>query len=280
MKINNDVMQRLDAVQIPTLPSLVMRLAQLLGQDGTTAQEIAAAVQVDATMSARVLRLANSVALGGEGEVESVADAVLRVGVEGVRDIVFALSMMGVMQPMNFDYRPFWRHSLAVANTARLLQARAPQSEVQFTETYSAGLLHDMGMLVLDRALGSQYKQVLAVARSCGRPLFEVEREMLGTDHAEAGSRLLTAWDLPMRLIDAAWSHHRPRASESRVTHLVFLADLVCNNLGFHHGTGFLPKTFADQAWADLGLQETDLPEIAVAVRREVEQVERIIATA
>jgi HD-like signal output (HDOD) protein len=280
MKINNDVMQRLDAVQIPTLPSLVMRLAQLLGQDGTTAQEIAAAVQVDATMSARVLRLANSVVLGGEGEVESVADAVMRVGVEGVRDIVFALSMMGVMQPMNFDYRIFWRHSLAVANTARLLQARAPQIEAQFTETYSAGLLHDMGMLVLDRALGSQYKQVLAVARSSGRPLFEVEREMLGTDHAEAGSRLLKAWDLPLRLIEAARSHHRPRASESRVTHLVYLADLICNNLGFNHGTGFLPKTFADRTWADLGLQETDLPEIAVAVRREVEQVERIIATA
>ena len=76
MRINNDVMQRLDAVEFPTLPSLVMRMAQLLGQPRTTAEEIAAAVEMDATMAARVLRLANSVMLGGVGEVEAVTEAV------------------------------------------------------------------------------------------------------------------------------------------------------------------------------------------------------------
>ncbi len=280
MRINNDVMQRLDAVEFPTLPSLVMRMAQLLGQPRTTAEEIAAAVEMDATLAARVLRLANSVMLGGVGEVESVTEAVIRIGVDGVRDIVFALSMMASLRPLNFDYRPFWRHSLAVAHTARLLQARAQQVETQFPETYSAGLLHDLGMLVLDRALGSQYKLVLAEARRSGRPLWEVEQELLALDHAEAGSRLLTAWDMPVRLIDAARLHHRPRSSENRVTHLVYLADLICNNLGFHHGTGFLPKTFADRAWFDLGMVETDFPVIAVEVLRGMDHVEMIIATA
>lgn len=280
MRINNDVMQRLDAVEFPTLPSLVMRLAQLLGQSHTTTDEIAAAVELDATMAARVLRLANSVMLGGVGEVESVSEAVIRVGVDGVRDIVFALSMMGVMRPVNLEYRPFWRHSLAVAHTARVLQGRAQRIETEFPETYSAGLLHDMGMLVLDRALGSQYKRVVAEAQRSGRPLCEVEQEMLGLDHAEAGARLLKVWEMPVRLIDAAQLHHRPRHSESRVTHLVYLADLICNNLGFHNGTGYLPRTYVDQAWSDLGLAETDFPEIALEVRRGVEQLERIIATA
>jgi HD-like signal output (HDOD) protein len=76
MRINNDVMQRLDAVEFPALPSLVLRLAQQLGRERTTAQEIAESVELDATMAARVLRLAISVMLGGVGEVESVAEAV------------------------------------------------------------------------------------------------------------------------------------------------------------------------------------------------------------
>lgn len=280
MRINNDVLQRLDAVEFPSPPALVGRLSQLLSQERATAEEISAALELDATMAVRVLRLANSVVLGGSGNVSNVQEAVLRVGVETVRDIVFALSMVGALRPVNFEYRPFWRHSLAVAHTARLLQERLPAGVPAMPEAYTAGLLHDIGMLVFDRALGSQYKKVLARARTGGLPLFRAEAELLGLDHAEAGARVLTAWEMPKRLIEAAQWHHCPEKSKNAVTQLVYLADLICNTLGFHHGTGHLPRTYADPVWARLGIEATSFPQIAIDVRRGIEQVGRVLAAA
>ncbi len=280
MRINTDVLQRLDAVEFPSPPAVVGRLSQLLNQEQTTAAEISAALELDATMAARVLRLANSVALGGDGNVHSVSDAVLRVGVETIRDIVYALSMMGVLQPITFEYRPFWKHCLTVAHATRLLQERTGKAGQEHPEAYAAGLLHDIGMLVFDRALGSRYKTVLAKARARGRPLWEVETELLGIDHAEAGARMLTAWAMPTPLVEAARLHHRPGESEERVAHLVNLADLICNNLGYHHGTGFLPALFAADGWARLGLEVTALPTIAVEVRKGMDRVERLLAAA
>ena len=280
MRINNDVLQRLDAVEFPSPPILVGRLAQLLSNERTTAAELSAAGEMDAPLAVRVLRLANSVSLGGAGDVASITEAVLRVGVETIRDIVFALSMVGALRPVNFEYRPFWRHSLAVAHTARALQGRMPGGGAGFPEAYTAGLLHDIGMLVFDRALGSRYKKVLAKARTDRSPLHLVEREMLGLDHAEAGARMLAAWEMPERLIDAARWHHEPQKSQSPVTQLAHLADLICNTLGFHHGTGYLPRTFADPVWQQLGLDEAEFPKVAVDVRRGIEQVERVIAAA
>lgn len=280
MRLNNDVLQRLDAVEFPSPPVVVSRLSQLLSHERTTAEEISAALELDATMAVRVLRLANSVVLGGGGNVSNVQEAVLRVGVETVRDIVFALSMVGSLRPVNFEYRPFWRHSLAVAHTARLLQDRLPADVPAMPEAYTAGLLHDIGMLVFDRALGSQYKKMLARARTDRQQLHRVEAALLGLDHAEAGARMLTAWDMPERLIDAARWHHDPEKGTSPIARLVYLADLVCNNLGFHHGTGYLPRNYADPIWAQLGLEVTAFPQIAVDVRRGIEQVERVLAAA
>ncbi len=280
MRLNNDVFQRLDAVELPSPPAVVGRLAQLLNQDRTTATEISAALELDATMAARLLRLANSVVLGGTGGVETVAEAVMRVGVETIRDVVFALSMAGSLRPTHFAYRPFWRHSLAVAHTTRLIQERLPKVGEGAPEAYAAGLLHDIGMLVFDRALGSRYKEVLAQARGSKQPVWVVERELLGIDHAEAGARVLASWGMPVRLVDAARFHHVPSESPQEVTRTVALADIICNHLGFHHGTGYLPKIFDDPTWTLLGLEVTVLPGIAAEVRKGIERVERLLAAA
>ncbi len=278
MNANEQVRQQLETVNFPTPPAIVVRLVQLLAKDSVTAEEIAAAMSLDASMAARVLHLANSVALGGGTPVESIPEAVLRVGVDGVRDIVFALAMVGAMRPAHFDYRPFWRHSLAVAFTAQALQTRALKLGEPFPETYAAGLLHDIGMLVLDRALGARYHDVREAARAASRPLVEVEHEMLGIDHALTGGRMLEVWRFPALLVDAVRLHHRPWASPHGVVQLVHLADFVVNHQGIHHGTGYFPESCDPRVWDDLGLDSRDLPEIAAAVQGELTRAEAVMA--
>jgi HD-like signal output (HDOD) protein len=273
------VTQQLETVNFPTPPVIVVRMVQLLAQDNITSEEIGAAMALDASMAARVLHLANSVAVGGSTQVESIPEAVLRVGVDGVRDIVFALAMVGAMRPAHFDYRPFWRHSLAVAFTAQALQARALKLTEPFPETYAAGLLHDLGMLVLDRALGDRYREVLDAARTTSRPLLDVEHEMLGTDHAQAGGRMLEIWRFPDLLVDAVRNHHKPWASGHVVTHLVHLADFVCNHQGIHHGTGYFPESCAARVWEELGIEQDELPEIMAVVQTDLARAEAVLAT-
>jgi HD-like signal output (HDOD) protein len=280
VKLSSDVLQRLDAMTFPTPPTAVVRLAQLLAKDGVTGDEIAEVLALDATLAVRVLRLANSIALGGASDVNSVREAVLRVGVETVRDVVFAVSMVSALRPTGFDYRPFWRHSLAVATTARILQERSRRTGAPCPEAYAAGLLHDLGMLALDRALGSHYRRLRDAAEKSGRALFEVEQEALGTDHAQLGGRMLEVWQFPKRLIDATRLHHRPGASDSSVTLVVHLADFVCNQAGIHHGTRFHPTTGPDRTWLEFGLTKADLPAIVARMRSELARAEAIVAAA
>ena len=279
MNVSDQVMQQLEAVNFPTPPAIVVRLVQLLAKDNVTSEEIAETMALDTSMATRVLQLANPVALGGGTQVESIPEAVLRVGVDGVRDIVFALAMVGAMRPSHFDYRPFWRHSLAVAFTAQALQARVQNLGTPFPETYTAGLLHDIGMLVLDRALGTQYRDVLDAARASARPLAEMEHELLGTDHALAGGRMLEIWRFPELLVDAVRHHHKPWASGHVVTQLVHLADFVCNHQGIHHGSGHFPESCAARIWEDLGIEQSELPQIMTAVQTDLTRAEAVLAS-
>ncbi len=278
MTVNEQVTQQLETVNFPTPPVIVVRMVQLLAQDNVTAEEIGAAMALDASMAARVLHLANSVAVGGSTPVESIPEAVLRVGVDGVRDIVFALAMVGAMRPAHFDYRPFWRHSLAVAFTAQSLQTRALKLGETYPETYAAGLLHDLGMLVLDRALGDRYREVLDAARTTSRPLLEVEHEMLGTDHAQTGGRMLQVWRFPKILVDAVTNHHHPWVSGQVVTRLVHLADFACNHQGIHHGTGYFPEACDPRIWDELGIDAGELPQIIAEVQVELVRAEAVLA--
>ena len=131
MATSDDIIRQLESVNFPAAPEVVVRLSGLLMKEWVTGEQLAEVAMLDAGVSARVLRLANSVYFRGRG-VKSIVEAVLRIGVDGVRDVVYALSLMRALRPMQFGYRPFWRHSLAVAQTAQNLQRRAANELPQF----------------------------------------------------------------------------------------------------------------------------------------------------
>ncbi len=278
MASGSDFVKRLDSVDFPAAPEVVVRLSRLLSEEWVTAEQLAEVMALDAGISARVLRLANSVYFRGQG-VKSVDEAVLRVGVDGVRDVVFALSLLRAFKPLHLDYRSFWRHSLAVAQTALVLQHRALNLHAPIPEVYAAGLLHDIGMLVLDRALGAGYGAILAKMREESRPLFVVERETLGTDHADVGGRLLEVWRMPTVLAQAVSGHHAPLEQDSAAAQLIHLADVICNQHAVQHGPG--PKPVAvPEVWDELGLAESELPMIVTEMYAGLAKADAILAAA
>jgi HD-like signal output (HDOD) protein len=277
MASGSEYVKRLDAVDFPAAPEVVMRLSVLLSEEWVTAEQLGEVMALDAGISARVLRLANSVYFRGQG-VRSIEEAVLRVGVDGVRDVVFALSLLRAFKPLHLNYKMFWRHGLAVAQTVLVLQHRALNLQAPIPEAYAAGLLHDIGMLVLDRTLGAGYGAILETARTQARPLCEVERETLGTDHADVGGRLLEVWRMPTVLAQAVGGHHKPLDDDCPAAQLVYLADYVCNHHDVHHGTGYKPELASSGVWEELGIPETDLPAIVTDMYAGLAKADAILA--
>ncbi|HQF38727.1 MAG TPA: HDOD domain-containing protein [Opitutaceae bacterium] len=271
--------QQLGSVGFPAAPEVVLRLSQLLRTEWVRAEQLAEVAMLDATVSARVLRLANSVYYRGKG-VKSIAEAVIRIGIDGVRDVVYALSLMRTLRPMQFSHRQYWRHCLAVAQATQILQLRARKAVVSPSELHAAGLLHDIGMLVLDRTLGVGYGRILANAHESGRPLFEVEREMIDTDHADVGARLLETWHLPESLVQATAAHHDPAGEGEPAAQIVYLADFVCNLHAVHHGTAYRPEGSVSDVWSALGIDERELPEILTEVDASLDKADAILAVA
>lgn len=279
MSSSEEYIQQLDSVGFPAAPEVVLKLSQLLRTEWVMAEQLAEVAMLDATVSARVLRLANSVYYRGKG-IKSIAEAVVRIGIDGVRDVTYALSLMRTLRPMQFSHRQYWRHCLAVAQATQILQRRATKVSVSPTELHAAGLLHDIGMLVLDRALGVGYGRILANAHESGRPLFTVEREMIDTDHADVGARLLERWHLPETLVQATAAHHDPAGEGDSAAQVVYLADFVCNLHAVHNGTAYRPETSAAEVWAALGIDERELPEILAEVDASLEKADAILAAA
>lgn len=279
MASGSEFVKRLDSVDFPAAPEVVVRLSRLLAEEWVTAEQLSEVMALDAGISSRVLRLANSVYFRGQG-VRSIDEAVLRVGVDGVRDVVFALSLLRAFKPLHLNYKSFWRHSLAVAQTVLVLQQRALNLSAPIPEAYSAGLLHDIGMLVLDRTLGAGYGGILADARDKGRPLFEVEQATLGTDHADVGGRLLEVWRMPTVLAQAVADHHNPLANDNVAAQLVHLADFICNQHDIHHSPNSKFVAAVPEVWEELGLAESDLPGIVTDMYAGLAKADAILAAA
>ena len=277
MASGSDYVKRLDAVDFPAAPEVVIRLSNLLSEEWVTAEQLSEVMALDAGISARVMRLANSVYFRGQG-VRSIEEAVMRVGVDGVRDVVFALSLLRAFKPLHLNYKMFWRHGLAVAQTVLVLQHRALNLSAPIPEAYAAGLLHDIGMLVLDRTLGAGYGSILDTARTQVRPLCEVERETLGTDHSDVGGRLLEVWRMPTMLAQAVSGHHKPLDDDCPAAQLVYLADYVCNHHDVHHGTGHKPELALAEVWEELGIPESDLPAIVTEMYAGLAKADAILA--
>lgn len=273
------LIKRVDTVDFPAAPEVVVRLSRMLSDMGVSGEALADVLALDAGVSARVLRLANSVYFRGSG-IRSIEEAVLRVGVDGVRDVVFALSLVRAFKPLHFNYHLFWRHGLAVAQAVLVLQKHALNITAPLPELYAAGLLHDVGMLVLDRTLGSSYGDILTKAHDEKRQLYQVERDVIGTDHADAGGSLLEAWKVNTALALAVGGHHDPLAHASPSVKLVHLGDFVANFHGVHHGTGWRADETHQAIWDELGISERELPAIQSEVAAGMAKADAILSVA
>ena len=227
---------------LPTLPEIVGKLNKAIEDPNTSANDIAMIMADDPAVTAKILRLVNSAYYGRVGanrEITSIPYAVARMGFREVKNIVLSLSAFNLFQAKTsiINLRNFWKHCVSVAITTRVILdfTRATQSaviQVDGDSLYVAGLLHDIGILVMNQYFPKDLEKLVAVSMKTSSPLHMVEQKLLGTDHAELGSLMADRWQLPESICRAIKYHHRSSADtgeDAQRIQIVNLADFICN---------------------------------------------------
>ena len=223
----------------------VLSLAQLLARfthRNCDANALAEVVEKDALLSAQVLRLANSAALGRKRPIITVKHAIALIGVGAMRRFALGSSLSNIFSrhkvARGFSVMRFNLHSVATATLVELLADELPVSNPE--NAFVSGLLHDVGKILVAVSLPKEFVSVLEVAAVSHRPMIECEHEILGTDHAELSGLAITRWDLPAPVRLAGFYHHQPEALEEgagdrkklELTTVVSKANQFVNYLG------------------------------------------------
>ena len=181
---------------LPPAPKVLQKLQRLVADPNSSLQKIAEVIALEPGLSARVVQMANSTHFGRGAKVEGSVEAIQRVGLKGVQELVtFAVASQLVGRPLNaygLDAQSLWSRALACALAAGNLAERS--GAVDYTEAYTAGLMHGLGLLVIDRHVTEQKKPRRFASSGYPLDFATAEREWLGFSHAEAGGALLEMW--------------------------------------------------------------------------------------
>ncbi len=224
-------------VTLASPPEIYARLCKLIEEPDSTSAMLGEVIERDPAIAARLLRLANSAFFALPVEVESVADAITLIGRQATRDLVLATE---VIQRFNdiprelIDIYGYWRNSLRCAILVRQLTSLLPESYSD-ESMFLAGLLHDIGHLVIYTRTPELGRKALLEHRHRGIPLHRVEREIMGFDYAEVGSALAMMWELPKMLSNVLATHINPQDAEEYRTEsaLVHIASTISQQGSF-----------------------------------------------
>jgi HD-like signal output (HDOD) protein/CheY-like chemotaxis protein len=225
---------------LPILPSLYVELLGELRSPRCSAARIGELVARDAGMTARILQLVNSAFFGVPGNISSPVQAVQVLGVDTIGALVIGariFTQCDSLHARRLMPDQLWAHSVGTSRCARAIAAEAGGLREVQADASTAGLLHVCGVLVLACALRERYSLVVEQATREGRALWEVEREVLGSDHAEVGAYLLGLWGLPDAVVDAVRWHLRPGQSGNDAVSAV-TAVHVANVVDHERGRG------------------------------------------
>lgn len=266
--------------RLPSLPTVVMDLLASLDQEDVDTDTLARKIALDQALTAKTLRLANSSFYGRTSTVNTMAEA---IGILGFRTVRSVVTTAGLMQSMSgegdaaLELPPFWRHAIAVAVCAREL---APYGHVNPDHAYTAGLLHDLGRLVLVTQLGAHHAQVAAHRALHHCSALTAERAVLGLDHAAIGQALTHHWKFPMHLQKAVGLHHEADVPpEEALTLVVMAANAIAHALDLTGDVDDAVPEMPAHLWSRLGVDDKTLLYVFSRATRQFAAASQLLHT-
>ena len=268
-----------DHVKLPSLPTIYVQITEAINSPNSSASDIAKVISKDTSLSARLLKIVNSTFYCFPSKIDTLSRAVTIVGTRQLITLALGMSIISVFRKIPSDLihmRSFWEHSLACGICARIIGSykKIPNTERLFV----AGLLHDIGRLILYSYVPMQAKNALIKARQDDDLLYNSEHEILGFDHSMIGGLLLKKWKLPVTLENSVKYHHSPQESKDPLEPaIIHIADIMTNAISRgSSGERFVPALNPD-AWKSLALSPNILPLTIKQMERQIEEITQLL---
>jgi len=268
----------LDEIEIPTLPSIASAIMERTLDDWANAKNLTGMVEKDTALAAKVLKVANSPFYHRIKEISTIRSAVVLLGMNVLRSIVLSISVINLFNSNKknvIDLYRFWQHSISCAVWSRMIATKTlPACE---EDAVAAGLLHDIGKIVLDQniCLGGEYQEIIERVNSGTTDIIKCENSIIGINHADIGKKLIEKWNLPKVLCEAVGAHHKQPevdmldARDEMLCAIVNIADKITNHLGLGistHSADFIDPAVLGKA----GLGNKELQEISLELKDSV----------
>ena len=276
MKVADRVSQIVQACdKLPPFPAVATSLMRLVEASDTNVADIVELISYDQALTANCLKLCNSSYFGLREKVASVDHAVVMIGTRALCELALTISCgLSDYQKrlLGYGLHPgeLWRHSVACAQVSRFVLRKLGWTEDAYA--YTAALLHDVGKLILDQFVDSNFDQICRAMATGATPV-QAEKKVLGIDHSEVGGLLCKSWKFPDSLTDAIRRHHRSLETDGpRLFQVVELSNLIAH-VSTYHRAGLDLRIGAD-VLSRFGLDHQGIQEVIEGVSGELQRAE------
>lgn len=269
--------------EIATLPEVTVKIIQIVENPRSTARDLHDVIRIDPALSTRLLKVVNSAFYGLPGQIASVDRAIVLLGLSAVKNIAIAASMThlfncgGAIE--GFSGVEVWRHSIGVAVAARLITAAQGRPSVE--ESFLAGLIHDLGLLVERQVYPKEMAQIIAQQKAQSDNFTLLEQAVIGADHPAFGMGLAAKWRFPRTLCTTIGYHHRPMdlaPVNQELPVLVHVADALSAQAGIGFTATAAANTITDEMLGVLKLTSTSIEDVAARLPEQVALTESIFS--
>lgn len=269
----------LAAQALHPLSQTAIRLTQLFAFEDWDVDDVIQAVSFDAPLTGRILRNANSAALGSAGRVGTIEQAIFRLGSASVVRLAVGVAvkgtMMGEIPLLGAREGELWRHDVATAVVTEVIPLVSRRTIPP--EAFTASLLHDIGRVIMYQQVDERALRLIDAARMAGESSVAAERSILGADHGEIGALVAQAWNLPEPLIHAIRLHEEPtEAADHRareICDIIKVSDAGARKLGFQCGEDLAHVVDLEASLERLGLDAAKFEEVCGLAIERFEEV-------
>jgi HD-like signal output (HDOD) protein len=264
-------------VELSSLPFIYIKINEAVNNPRSSIKDISEIISGDPGLTSRLLRLVNSAFYGFPSKIETVNRALLMVGMQQMRDLALATSVMSLFKGIPghlVSMESLWRHSVACGLAARML-ATVRQSGTNVELLFTAGIIHDIGRLVIYKKIPETAQEMIIRCRDSKEPLYLVEKEVLGFDHSDLGRMLAQSWNLPPSLEEVLACHHFPQEAKQYPveTGLVHIADYIAHAIQLgDSGEQYIPP-LDEKVWELVDIPASVLSSTSDQLRHEFEDV-------
>lgn len=278
MATQKNIKQTIETISnLPSHPIVIDRITKLLSNPRTSAEEIGKAITTDQALASKVLKLVNSAFYGFPGRISTLSHAIVILGFSTIKNVVLTASIFDSFRgkgagTADFDLEQFWRHSIACGAAAQAIAKTI--GHVEKEECFIAGLIHDIGKIILCHYLPEVFDEVISYTRSHDVLFYESEEQLFDMRHDEIGAYLAQHWNLPKNLHYAVRYHHKPSPSHDHymISAIVHAADIFVRALDFGNGGDDKIPVIDEHAWKSLDLDNLSLVTMFGAIQDEIEK--------